>query len=98
MKPPTSAAASADTDLMLSFDPAALLPILRCPVSRRPLRLVGEEWLVSTDVATRLRFPIQDGIPVLLEEEAESLDEDAWRALMDATGGQPDADAEQADG
>lgn len=81
---------------MLSFDPAELLPILRCPVSRRPLRLLGEDWLVSTDASTRLRYPIQDGIPVLLEEEAETLDPDAWQQLMDQTGGQP-AEEENAD-
>ena len=73
---------------MLSFDPAELLPILCCPVSRQPLRLVGEEWLVSTDADTRLRYPIRDGIPVMLEEEAETLDVAAWQAVMDATAAQ----------
>ncbi len=68
---------------MLAFDPATLVPLLRCPVSHAPLRLVGEECFVSTDAATRLRFPITDGFPVLLEEEAETLSEEDWRALLD---------------
>lgn len=67
----------------LAFDPAELLPILCCPKSRAPLKLVGEEWLVSTDPATRLRYRIDDGIPVLLVEEAEELSEADWRALLE---------------
>lgn len=67
---------------MLAFDPATLLPLLQCPVSHRPLKLVGEEFLVSTDPETRLRYPIVDGIPVLLEEEATVLSEDEWKELL----------------
>jgi hypothetical protein len=67
---------------MLAFDPAILLPKLRCPVSHQPLKLVGEECLVSTDPETRLRYPIVDGIPVLLEEEAAALNENDWQALL----------------
>ena len=67
---------------MLSFDPAELLPILRCPVSHAPLRLVGEECLVSTDAESRRRYPIVDGIPVLLEEESEVLEPAAWEELL----------------
>ncbi len=66
----------------LAFDPAVLLPILCCPKSRAPLKLVGEEWLVSTDPATRLRYRIDDGIPVLLVEEAVALPEDEWKRLL----------------
>lgn len=66
----------------LAFDPAVLLPILCCPKSRAPLKLVGEEWLVSTDPATRLRYRIDDGIPVLLVEEAVALSEDEWKRLL----------------
>ena len=76
------AAKRGDTEQMLAFDPATLIPLLRCPVSHAPLRLVGEECFVSTDATTRLRFPITDGFPVLLEEEAETLSEEEWRALL----------------
>lgn len=68
---------------MLAFDPATLLPKLRCPVSHQPLKLVGEECLVSTDSETRLRYPIVEGIPVLLEEEATALEEAEWKALLE---------------
>jgi len=68
---------------MLAFDPAILLPKLRCPVSHQPLKLVAEECLVSTDAETRLRYPIVDGIPVLLEEEATALSESDWQSLID---------------
>lgn len=68
--------------MALAFDPAVLLPILCCPKSRAPLKLVGEEWLVSTDPATRLRYRIDDGIPVLLVEEAVALAEDEWKRLL----------------
>jgi uncharacterized protein YbaR (Trm112 family) len=56
----------------MSFDPA-LLAILVCPVTRTPLRYheaAGE--LVSE--AAGLAFPIRDGVPVLLIEEARPLD------------------------
>lgn len=99
MKTPgrTPRAGRRDTAAMLSFDPAELMPILCCPVSRQPLRLDGEERLVSTDPESRLAYPIRDGIPVLLEEEAEALPETDWKAVMERTAGQPWAAQERAD-
>ena len=47
-----------------------LLAILVCPLTRTPLRLEGEE-LVSD--AAGLAYPIREGVPVLLVEEARSL-------------------------
>jgi uncharacterized protein YbaR (Trm112 family) len=58
-----------------------LLEILVCPLSRAPLVADGET-LVSTDPATRRRYRIEDGIPVMLVDESEALDEAAWRAIM----------------
>ena len=55
-----------------SLDPD-LLAILVCPVTRTPLRYdeaAGE--LVSE--AAGLAFPIRDGVPVMLVEEARPLD------------------------
>jgi uncharacterized protein YbaR (Trm112 family) len=50
----------------------ALLAILVCPVTRTPLRLdAGRQELVSE--AAGLAFPIRDGTPVLLVEEARRL-------------------------
>lgn len=45
-----------------------LLEILVCPACRREVRQDGE-FLVCAECERR--FPIQDGIPVLLLEEAE---------------------------
>lgn len=45
-----------------------LLEILVCPVTRSPLRLDGDE-LVGT--VGGLRYPIRDGIPVLLPDAAK---------------------------
>jgi uncharacterized protein YbaR (Trm112 family) len=50
-----------------------LLDILACPNCKGPLRQ-GESSLFCT--ACRLRYPVRDGIPVLLVEEAEKLGED----------------------
>jgi uncharacterized protein YbaR (Trm112 family) len=57
-----------------------LLEMLVCPVTKGPLihdRERGE--LVSR--AARLAYPIRDGIPVMLEEEARKLTPEEWEAL-----------------
>jgi len=58
-----------------------LLEILVCPESKAPLVLEGET-LVSTDPATRRRYRIEDGIPVMLIDDSEMLEEEEWRAIM----------------
>jgi uncharacterized protein YbaR (Trm112 family) len=47
-----------------------LLGIMVCPVSHAGLKQVGD-WLYSTDRETRRRYPIRDGIPVMLVDESE---------------------------
>ncbi len=47
---------------------AELLKILVCPLTRSPLRLEGEELVGSVG---GLRYPIRDGIPILLIDEAK---------------------------
>jgi hypothetical protein len=47
--------------------PDELLAILACPECRRPVRPEGDE-LVCTGCG--LRYPVRDGIPVMLPEEA----------------------------
>ena len=64
-----------------------LLSIMVCPESHAPLREVGE-WLVSTDAETRRRYPVRDGIPVMLLEESEVMSQEAWEGAM----AQEDAD------
>ncbi len=47
-----------------------LLKILECPVAHAPLVEVGD-WLYSTDPETRRKYPIRDGIPIMLIDESE---------------------------
>ena len=49
-----------------------LLDILACPLCKGPL-VYHKEEVVLVCRADRLAFPIQDGIPVMLEEEARVL-------------------------
>lgn len=58
-----------------------LIDLLRCPVSKAELVRDGER-LVSRDEATRLAYPIRDGFPVMLAEEATELDRDQWQAIV----------------
>ena len=49
-----------------------LLEILVCPLTKSPLVYdAGNQELVSK--AARLAFPIRDGIPIMLLDEARSL-------------------------
>ncbi len=52
---------------------ARLLDILVCPICKGPLvyRKAEKELVCKAD---RLAFPIADGIPVMLEDEARKLD------------------------
>lgn len=56
-----------------------LLEILVCPASRQPLRYDREKGELISDAA-RLAYPIRDGIPIMLIEEARSLDDDGASA------------------
>ncbi|MBN1258121.1 MAG: hypothetical protein JXA52_10505 [Planctomycetes bacterium] len=49
-----------------------LLKILVCPLTKKPLVQAGD-WLVCTDTEPQRRYPIRDGIPVMLVDEAEIL-------------------------
>jgi uncharacterized protein YbaR (Trm112 family) len=56
-----------------AIDPR-LLEVLVCPMSRGPLRHDAQRHeLVS--VSARLAYPIRDGIPILLVDEARDLGE-----------------------
>ncbi|MEE8368455.1 MAG: hypothetical protein V3S30_09055 [Thermoanaerobaculia bacterium] len=58
-----------------------LLDILECPVAHVPLVQSGD-WLYSTDASTRRKYPIQDGIPIMLIEETETADVDEFERVM----------------
>lgn len=60
-----------------------LLRILACPKTKAPLIEV-DGWLYSTDPETRLRYPIREGIPIMLIEEAETVAVDEFRRLVEA--------------
>ena len=50
-----------------------LLEILVCPVTKGPLRLDREKAELVSDKAG-LAYPIRDGIPIMLPDEARKLD------------------------
>ena len=59
---------------------AKLLEILVCPVTKGPLIFDRERnELISR--SARLAYPIRDGIPVLLEDEARKLTPEESEAL-----------------
>jgi uncharacterized protein YbaR (Trm112 family) len=53
---------------MISDD---LLAILVCPACKTKVELVRENWLVCTNSACRRKYPIRDGIPIMLIEEGD---------------------------
>ena len=48
-----------------------LLDILVCPVSKEPLEQVGDELICKK---SKLAYPIKDGIPVMIPNEARKID------------------------
>lgn len=53
---------------MISDD---LLAILACPACKEKVELVRETWLVCTKADCRRKYPIRDGIPIMLIEEGD---------------------------
>ena len=49
---------------------AELLAILACPDCKAPVKLIQEK-IVCQNPKCGLRFPVREGIPVMLKEEAE---------------------------
>ncbi len=66
----------------MPFDFEAVKEFLRCPDCRAELVPSGDR-LVCTNRERRLAFPIQDGIPILLTDEAQELSEEDWKRLLD---------------
>jgi uncharacterized protein YbaR (Trm112 family) len=66
-----------------AVDPA-LLEIMACPESRARVVQRGD-WLYSTDPHTRRRYPIRDGIPIMLIDESEVVGDDEFRKVMAET-------------
>jgi uncharacterized protein YbaR (Trm112 family) len=55
-----------------------LLEILVCPLTKGPLRYDSEAQELISEKAG-LAYPIRDGIPIMLVDEARPLDPDAAR-------------------
>lgn len=51
-----------------------LLEILACPLTKTPLRYDAERNELISDKA-KLAFPIREGIPIMLVDEARRLDD-----------------------
>ncbi|OBG90882.1 protein YcaR in KDO2-Lipid A biosynthesis cluster [Mycobacterium sp. E3251] len=62
----------------------SLLAILVCPADRGPLLLVDDELLYNPRL--RRAYRIEDGIPVLLIDEARDVDDDDEHARLMAQG------------
>ncbi len=68
---------STDKDITHEVD-SKLLEILVCPVTRGPLVYESRrKELISK--SARLAYPIRDGIPVMLPEEARQLSDEELR-------------------
>jgi uncharacterized protein len=66
------------SERVAAIDPK-LLEILVCPVSKGPLRYDSAANELISDKAG-LAFPIRDGIPIMLPDEARSLDNSGARS------------------
>jgi len=57
-----------------------LLDILVCPVTKAPLVWDAQKQELQCK-ASRLAYPVRDGIPVMLEEEARTLSDEELARL-----------------
>jgi uncharacterized protein YbaR (Trm112 family) len=57
-----------------------LLDILVCPVTKGPL-IYDKEKQELISRSARLAYPIRDGIPVMLEDEARRISEEEYEQL-----------------
>lgn len=57
-----------------------LLDILVCPVTKGPL-IYDKDHQELISKSARLAYPIRDGIPIMLEEEARPLTDEEVQAL-----------------
>ena len=78
----------------MTLDPT-LLEILACPDDKGPLLYFADENALYNP-RLRRRYSVRDGIPVLLVDEAEAVDEAEHERLLEhaaATGVHPTFDA-----
>ena len=71
---PTGTATAKQSDKIVRKVDRKLLEILVCPVTKTTLQYdAAAQELISP--AAKLAYPIRDGIPILLEEEARQLED-----------------------
>ncbi len=58
-----------------------LLRIMVCPVTHAKLVQSGD-WLYSTDEETRRKYPVRDGIPIMLIDESVVAEPEEFRRVM----------------
>ena len=56
-----------------------LLEMLVCPVTKGPL-VYDRERSELISRSARLAYPVRDGIPIMLEDEARKLSPEEWEA------------------
>jgi uncharacterized protein len=56
-----------------------MLELLVCPITKGPLRFDKERQELISQSA-RLAYPVRDGMPILLENEARTLDDSELQA------------------
>ena len=63
------------------YNPQVLKDILVCPRCRSKLSF-GAESIICTEAECRLHFPVTDGIPVMLIDDASQLGEEEWKERL----------------
>lgn len=66
-----------------TLDPQ-LMEILVCPKTHAAL-IQGGDWLYSTASGDRRKYPIRDGIPIMLIEESVQVSEEEFRRATHRT-------------
>ena len=64
----------------MSLDPL-LLTMLACPIDKQALLYLDEEGVLYNPRLRRL-YQVRDGIPVMLADQGETVDEDRHRELL----------------
>ena len=58
-----------------------LMSILVCPETHARLIQVGE-WLYSTDPGSRRRYPVREGLPIMLIDESEVVSPEEFNKVV----------------
>lgn len=82
-EPPAESAYEVDLSKLGGEVSQDLLDILVCPLDKGPLELVDGEWLVNR--RNGYRYPIVDGIPVMLIEVGEKYKDESLIVTEPAT-------------